>query len=98
MWRTVERHNQQFFGTPLPFVTEPGAALAPDEISPAQLQHFLWVLYPQLISDLVFRPDDDDLVRLSQAAADVLGEQFDMLPKDSVVKRSCQAPAAKAGR
>ena len=92
LWRTVERCNQQFFGTPLPFVTEPGAALAPDEISPARLRHFLWVLYPQLIPDLVFRPDDDDLVRLSQAAADALGEQFASLPTDSGVKRFLSGP------
>lgn len=86
IWRSLERYNTEFFGTPLPFLIEPGTALPRDAISPARLQHFLWVLYPQLIPDLILRPDHTDLVRLAQVAAAVLQEQFADLPKDSGVK------------
>ena len=63
-----------------------------DEISPPRLQHFLWILYPQLIPDLLLRPDHTDLVRLAQVAADVLQEQFADLPKDSGVKHFLGTP------
>jgi len=57
IWRTLERFNTEFFGTRLPFLFEPGIAFPQDAISPTRLQHFLWILYPQLIPDLLLRPD-----------------------------------------
>jgi Protein of unknown function (DUF3843) len=92
MWRSVERANLEFFGTPLPFVLEPTAALAPDQISPERLQHFLWVLYPQVIRNVNLRPDHPDLILLSQVAAEVLCDEFAGLPDDSSVKRFLQTP------
>ena len=92
IWRSLERYNTEFFGTPLPFLFEPRAAFALDAISPTRLQHFLWILYPQLIPDLLLRPDHTDLVRLAQVAAEVLQEQFADLPKDSGVKHFLGTP------
>jgi len=92
IWRSLERSNTEFFGTPLPFRFEPGTAFPQDAISPTRLQHFLWVIYPQFIPDLLLRPDHTDLVRLAQVAAEVLQEQFADLPKHSGVKHFLQAP------
>lgn len=92
IWRSLERYNTEFFGTLLPFLFEPKTALPLDAISPTRLQHFLWILYPQLIPDLLLRPDHTDLVRLAQVAAEVLQEQFADLPKDSGVKHFLGTP------
>ena len=92
IWRSLERFNTEFFGTPLPFLSVATTAFPPDEISPTRLQHFLWILYPQFIPHLLLRPDHTDLVRLTQVAADVLREQFADLPKDSGVKRFLERP------
>jgi Protein of unknown function (DUF3843) len=86
IWHCVERSNTEFFGTPLPFLSVPEAPIDQDEISPARLQHFLWVLCPQFKTGLHLRPDHTDLVRLAQVAAQVLREQFAALPKESGVK------------
>jgi len=92
IWRALERNNREVFGTPLPFVSEQMTLLPPEAISPTRLQHFLWIMYPQLIPDLILRPDHTDLIRLAQVAADVLQELYADLPKDSGIKRFLETP------
>jgi len=92
IWRSLERYNAEFFGTLLPFLFEPRTLFPLDSISPTRLQHFLWILYPQFIPDLLLRPDHTDLVRLAQVAAKVLQEQFVDLPRDSGVKHFLGTP------
>jgi hypothetical protein len=92
IWRSLERFNTEFFGTNLPFLLEPGVAFPQNAITRTRVQHFLWVLYPQLIPDLLLRPDHSDLVRLAQVAAEVLQGQFVGLPKDSGIKRFLATP------
>ncbi len=92
IWHSLERSNRKFFGTPLPFVLEAGAPLPADAISPARMQHFLWVLYPQLIPNIVLSPDHIDLLRLAKGAAVVLQERFADAPEDSGVKQFLGLP------
>lgn len=92
IWRSLERFNTEFFGTPLPFRFEPNTLFPQDAISPTRLQDFLWVVYPQLIPNLLLRPDHTDLIRLAQVAAEVLQEQFACLPKESDVKHFLGTP------
>jgi len=92
IWRSLERSNTEFFGTPLPFSFEQRTLFPQEAISPTRLQHFLWVIYPQFIPDLILCPDHADLVRLAHVAAEVLQEQFADLPKDSGVKQFLDAP------
>ena len=92
IWRSLERYNMEVFGTLIPFLFEPMSLLPREEISPTRLQHFLWILYPQLIPDVLLRPDHTDLIRLAQVATDVLQEQFTDLPKDSGIKRFLETP------
>ena len=69
IWRSLERSNREFFGTPLPFLLEPGADPLPEAISPARVQHLLWVLYPQITTDMmVLAPDHVDLIRLAESS------------------------------
>jgi Protein of unknown function (DUF3843) len=91
IWRSVEQFNTKFFGTRLPFALEPGTSVAGDAISTARVQHFLWVLYPQLIPDLIITPDHNDLIRMAQVVAEVLKEQFAVLPKDAGIKHFLEA-------
>jgi hypothetical protein len=86
IWRSLERFNTEFFGTNVPFLLEPGVAFPQDAITRTRLQHFLWVVYPQLIPDLLLRPEHADLARLAKVAAEVLQGQFVDLPKDSGIK------------
>ncbi len=92
IWRSLERSNTEFFGTPLPFPFEPGAGFPQAAISLTRLVHFLWVIYPQFLPDLLLRPDHTDLVRMAQVAAEVLQEKVANLPKDSGIKHFLQIP------
>jgi Protein of unknown function (DUF3843) len=92
IWRCLERFNTELFGAPLPFRLEQGTLFSGDAISPARLQHFLWVIHPQLIPNLVLRPDHANLVRLAEVASGVLQKHFARLPKDSSAKRFLGTP------
>jgi hypothetical protein len=93
LWRSLERSNREFFGTPLPFLLEPGADLPPEDISPARVQHLLWVLYPQVTPNpLILAPEHADLTRLAAVVADTLQERFADLPTDSGVKQFLATP------
>jgi uncharacterized protein DUF3843 len=96
IWRGLEQLQQEFFGTPLPFALKPGAELPHDQIAPERVQHFLWVLYPQLKPDLILTPSHVDLIHLAGVAARFLQEQFQGLPKDSGVKEFLGTPNAEA--
>jgi Protein of unknown function (DUF3843) len=93
IWRSLERSNQELFGTPLPFFLEPGDHVPPEVISLARVQYLLWVLYPQIATDLmVLSPEHVDLVRLAEVVAEGLQERFADLPADSGVKQFLGTP------
>jgi hypothetical protein len=92
IWRSLERFNTKFFGAAFPFQFEQSPVFPADVISPARLQAFLWVVYPQLVPNLLLCPDHAGLVRMAQVAAEVLQKQFSGLPNDSGVKRFLRTP------
>ncbi len=93
LWSSLERHHREFFGTPLPFLAEPGAEIPLGAITPARVRHLLWVLYPQISPDvMVLAPEHVDLVPLAEVVAAFLGERFADLPKDSGVTRFLGTP------
>src|SRR4051812_45639341 len=92
IWHGLERYNLEFFGTPLPLVADAGAILPPGEISTSRVRHLLWVLYAQMIPDLLIAPEHVDLLRLADVAADVLRGQFADLPRDSGIKQFLGTP------
>jgi hypothetical protein len=92
IWRSLERYHHEFFGTPLPFLVAPRTDPPREAISPDRVRHFLWVVYPQMVPDLILSPDHVDLVRVAAAAADVLQEQFADAPSDSGAKTFLGTP------
>lgn len=92
IWLALERYQQEFFGTPLPFVLGAGDGLEPDQIAPERCRYFLWVLYAQMKPGLILSPDHADLVRLAASVAATLHDHFDGLPRDSGVKAFLGAP------
>jgi hypothetical protein len=92
IWHSLERYNLEFFGTPLPLVAEAGAILPPGEISAPRVRHLLWVLYAQMIPDLLIAPEHVDLIRLADVASDVLRARFAELPRDSGIEQFLGTP------
>jgi hypothetical protein len=86
LWRTVEAHQQQCFGTPLPFVL---SAAQGDELrgfDPRRIQFLLWSLWPCFNTDRILSPTHGDLARVAEAAGQFLTERFAYLPQDSGIK------------
>jgi hypothetical protein len=92
IWHSLERYHREFFGTPLPVIPGAEADSPPVEISPSRVRHLLWVLYPQIIPDLIIAPEHVDLLRLADVVAGFLREQFADLPRDSGIKRFLGTP------
>ncbi len=92
LWSGLERMQQQFFGTPLPFLVEPSEAL-PDLASFDQrrVQFLIWTLLPCFVENLVINPTHTDLQQMAEAAARYLAERFAPVPKDSGVKQFLSA-------
>lgn len=92
IWRGLEQYHREFFGTPLPLTPEAEADRPPDEISPSRVRHLLWVLYPQMVPDLIIAPDHVDLLRSADVVAGFLRERFADLPRDSGIKQFLGTP------
>jgi len=92
LWRTVETHQRQCFGTPLPLVVN-----APQEaelcgFDPRRIQFLLWILWPCFNPERVLSPTHEDLKRLAEAASRLLTERFAQVPRDSGVTRFLAGP------
>ena len=88
IWDAYERYNVEFFGVPLPLTT----VTKPDGIHKDRIRHLLWVLYPDLVPELVLSPGHADLERLAAASASFLRERICSLPRDSGVKAFLATP------
>ena len=92
LWRSLEQYHREFFRTPLPLIPEAEAERPQGEISPLRVRHLLWVLYPQVIPDLILAPEHVDLLRVSDVVAGFLRAQFADLPRDSGIKQFLGTP------
>jgi hypothetical protein len=87
LWRTVEMHQRQCFGTPLPLIVR---AAQKDELrgfDPRRIQYVLWNLWPCYNPELVLSPTHAELRRLAEAASHFLAERLSRVPQDSGVKQ-----------
>jgi hypothetical protein len=56
IWNSLERHNTEFFDTPLPFVLQSKESIGKEAINEQRVQHLLWVLYSELNQQLILSP------------------------------------------
>ncbi len=92
IWRSLEQHNLDTFGTPLPCVLQPGEGMDADPVNPARVQFFLWTLYADLVPDLILAPAHQDLERLALMISEFLTERFGRFQYDSGVKTFLTTP------
>jgi hypothetical protein len=92
LWRTVETHQRQYFGTPLPLIVDASPEVELHGFDVRRIQFFLWSLWPCFNPERVFSPTHQDLKRLAEAASRFLTERFSRLPRDSGVKRFLASP------
>jgi hypothetical protein len=92
LWRAVETHQRQCFGTPLPLIVDAGAKDDLTGFDPRRIQFFLWNSWHWMNPDLMLSPAHGDLKRLAEAASRLLTERFARLPQDSGVKRFLATP------
>ncbi len=88
LWACLERMQQQFFGTPLPFLVEPSDS-APELtlFDRRRVQFLIWTLLPSFLEDLIISPTHVGLQQMAEAASQYLIESFRTMPKDSGVKQ-----------
>jgi len=86
IWRSVEKYNLDFFGTSLPLIPEVKKDRGQRGIYQYRVRHLLWVLYSELIPELILSPSHQDLCLLARKVADFLEKHFADIPKGSGVK------------
>ncbi|MBI2929902.1 MAG: DUF3843 family protein [Verrucomicrobia bacterium] len=87
LWRALEAHNQQCFGSPLPFFVRADDTTPLAGFDTRRLQHLLWTLWPSFKADVILSPTHKDLQRLAEVASEFLTQRFAVFPKDSGAKR-----------
>ena len=92
LWRTVETHQRQCFGTPLPLIVNESPEVEPRGFDPRRIRFFLWSLWPCFKPEQVLSPAHEDLKRLAEAASRLLAERFARVPRDSGVTRFLASP------
>jgi hypothetical protein len=92
IWKSLERYNLEFFGTPLPLVLEPGEDMGQTAINGHRIRHLLWVLYSELRPERTVSPTHPDLNLLATVVSDFLVERFATIPRGSAVKAFLQQP------
>jgi hypothetical protein len=87
IWAAYENHNMRCFGTPLPITLERNQTLtSPPGIDAERVHHFLWSLYPELLTGTPLDPGDQDLNRISRVVTDSLDRAFRKAPRSSGIK------------
>jgi hypothetical protein len=92
LWRAVEAHQRQCFGTPLPLILDAGTKDEPGGFDPRRIQFLLWNSWHWINPERMLSPTHEDLKRLAEVAGHLLVERFAHLPKDSGVKRFLATP------
>jgi hypothetical protein len=92
LWRTVETHQRQCFGTPLPLIVNVPPAVELRGFDPRRIQFLLWSLWPCFDLERVLSPTHKDLQLLAEAASRFLTDRFVRLPPDSGVKQFLASP------
>jgi hypothetical protein len=92
IWRSLEEYNLDFFGTRLPLVLRSNEGVEQEVISQYRIRHLLWVLYSELIPELVLSPTHQDLCMLAEQVANFLAVRFANIPRDSGVKALLAQP------
>jgi len=92
LWRTVETHQRQCFGTPLPLIVDASPEAELRVFDPRRIQFLLWNLWPCFNPERVLSPTHENLKRLAEAASRLLTERFAHLPHDSGVARFLAGP------
>jgi hypothetical protein len=92
IWRSLEEYNLDFFGTSLPLIPEVNEGIRQKGISQYRVRHLLWVLYSELIPELILSPSHQDLCLLGSKVADSLEKRFADIPQGSGVKAFLSQP------
>jgi hypothetical protein len=92
IWKSLERYNREFFGTPLPFVLQSNEDVGSETINKNRIQHLLWILYSELTPELLLSPTHLDLKKLAVVIAKFLEKRFKDIPRGSSVKEFLAQP------
>src|SRR5262245_11692708 len=92
IWKGLEAYNRDFFGTSLPCVLQPNAAMDADPLNPKRIQFLLWTLYAELEPGLILAPNHQDLERLALWIAEFLSARLARLRYDSAVQTFLTTP------
>jgi hypothetical protein len=92
LWRTVEAHQRQHFGTPLPLFVNPSPDIELHGFDARRIQYLLWTLWPCLNPETIISPTHKDLKQLAEAASQSLTQRFAQLPQDSGIKHFLATP------
>lgn len=88
IWDAYEQYNTEFFGISLPLTAEG----QPVGLDIRRIQHLLWLIYSQIIPDLIISPQNAGIEHIANIVYDFLNGKVPNLPKDSCIKEFLSSP------
>lgn len=85
LWTSYEKHNRQWFGTPLPMTLENATSLLTG-LNYERIRHLLWILIPAMTGRSPLSPTDQGLCQLSQAIHAFLYKRLHLIAKANNIK------------
>ncbi len=76
IWKSLERYNQSFFGTPLPFSLAAGQKMPDAPINKSRIHYLLWNKYSELCDGLILSPGHTDLSFLVEEIVQFFDDQI----------------------
>jgi len=86
IWKSLEKYNDEFFGTKLPLILKADEDMGSNPINKYRIQHLLWVQHELIDRQLILSPTHQDLSFLAEKISVFLEDRFRNIPKDSSVK------------
>jgi len=93
VWESLEKYNQKFFGTPLPFSLPVGNEMPESSINKNRIHYLLWNKYSELCDGLILSPGHMDLNFLVEEVFQFFDDQrIATFPKNSSIKTFMTQP------
>jgi len=93
IWESLEKYNQKFFGTPLPFCLTAGQETPDVPINKSRIHYLLWNKYSELCDGLILSPSHKDLSFVVEEIVQFFDDHIIAgLPNNSSIKAFMNRP------
>ena len=86
IWKSLEKYNSKYFGTPLPFILHPNQNMPKRAINEKRIHYLLWNKYTEFEPSLILAPTHRDLYVMAENISDFFRSRKNKVLSNSSIK------------